>query len=542
MMGSNSQSQVSIPKAEMAHRPERQIGEVPPVVGMRDHQFALNLCSNILNFFVTVLVGIWLVPYLIGRLDVAAYGLIPLATTMTSYLSLFTLALNSAVGRFMTIALDRRDFNEANRIFNTSFWGTSIILLLLLAPCIWFSSHCAWFLKIPPGNERDSAWLFLATAGIFYLTTLSSAFNVTAFCRNRFDLTNVVSIFSTGIRVVGVLSLTSLWAPRVSHVGVAFLIATTTSCVGAILIWRHLTPMLELRLRWFSLSALRQMTGMGGWIVIDQIGTILFLQIDLVVVNRVIGAEATGQYGAVMTWATLLRGLGAVVAGVFAPTIIRLYSRNDMDGLVRYSCKAVRFLGLTMALPVGLVCGLSEPLLYLWLGPTYASLAPLMSLMTIHLCVNLTMYPLYNIQMATGKVRVPALVTCVVGVFNLFLAWWLSGPLGWGMYGVALAGGVTLTCRNIVFVQLYAAHVLHLRRSAFVHAGIPAWALAVGLSGIGWCVARSLSLHHWIDLVVAGTVLSCLYLGAVFLILFRRDELGQVLELLRLPKISVKRD
>jgi hypothetical protein len=74
-----------------------------PMISAR--RLLLNLTSNVLSFGISVLVGIWLTPYLIRRLGVGAYGLIPLTTSVTSYLAIFTVALNSAVGRFRTRAL-----------------------------------------------------------------------------------------------------------------------------------------------------------------------------------------------------------------------------------------------------------------------------------------------------------------------------------------------------------------------------------------------------------------------------------------------------
>ena len=196
---------------------------------------------------------------------------------------------------------------------------------------------------------------------------------------------------------------------------------------------------------------------MGGWILINQIGVLLYLGIDLVVVNKMVGPEAGGQYGAVMIWSTKLRSLAGVVAGVFGPTIISLYGRQDTTGLVAYCRRAVKFVGLVMALPTGLICGFAQPLLGIWLGPSFEPLAPLMMLMSIHLCVNLAVFPLFNIQVATNRVRVPGILTCVMGVGNLGLALLLAGPVGWGMYGVAAAGAVMLTAKNLVFTPIYGA-------------------------------------------------------------------------------------
>src|ERR1043166_2692347 len=97
-------------------------------------RFAVNLAANVGYLGLSMLVGVWYVPFLVRHLGAAAYGLIPLATTITSYLSLITLGLNSAVGRSLTIALEEQDHRKANLIFNTSLWGSLALCALLLVP------------------------------------------------------------------------------------------------------------------------------------------------------------------------------------------------------------------------------------------------------------------------------------------------------------------------------------------------------------------------------------------------------------------------
>lgn len=494
-------------------------------------QFFLNLASNILNFAFSLLAGIWLTPYLIRHLGVGAYGLIPLTTAVMSFLSLFTVALNSSVGRFMTIALDRNDEREANQIFNTSFWSIAGILLLLLAPSAWMAFHADSLFLVPKGAERDAAWLFMAMIGVFCLTTMNSAFSMASFCTNRFDLQNAVNILYTLARVVLIVLFFNVCVPRVWHVGLATLAATALSMAGAVLIWKNLTPMLQICPSWFSLDSLRKMTGMGGWILVNQLGSILFLSIDLVVVNKFLGSEASGRYGAVMTWSTLLRSLAGVIAGVFTPTIIILHSRADIPGMVRYSRQAVKLLGLAMAIPIGLICGLSTPLLRLWLGEEYVRLAPLMSLMTCHLCINLAVLPLFSIQVATGRVRAPGIVTAVMGFLNLGLAIILAGPAGWGVYGVAAAGAVALTAKNLIFTPWYGARIAGVHGLAFYGELLPVATLTLCLIVASSCVASILPLSSWHSLVGAGTLLSGIAGTFAFYFVLNRSERTQLVSL-----------
>src|SRR5664280_1814435 len=135
--------------------------------------FVANITANLLSFAVAILIGLWFTPYLIRHLGVAAYGLIPLAMTITSYLGLATITLNGAVGRFLTIAIEREDTKEANRIFNTALLGNILVVCVLFVPALLASSHVSAFFNVPAGCERPFAWLFFCVICSFFLTALN---------------------------------------------------------------------------------------------------------------------------------------------------------------------------------------------------------------------------------------------------------------------------------------------------------------------------------------------------------------------------------
>jgi len=66
-------------------------------------QLPRNLAANIAYFLVNILIGVLLVPYFIDTLGVAAYGLIPLATSITGYVAIVVQSLNTAVTRFPSL-------------------------------------------------------------------------------------------------------------------------------------------------------------------------------------------------------------------------------------------------------------------------------------------------------------------------------------------------------------------------------------------------------------------------------------------------------
>ncbi len=82
-------------------------------------RFRVNVLSNLGYFVFNAGIQLWFTPYLIRNLGVATYGLVPLATNITNYMAILTVALSGSVGRFLTIDLARGDLATANRTFNT---------------------------------------------------------------------------------------------------------------------------------------------------------------------------------------------------------------------------------------------------------------------------------------------------------------------------------------------------------------------------------------------------------------------------------------
>ncbi|HZO89654.1 MAG TPA: oligosaccharide flippase family protein [Chthonomonadaceae bacterium] len=496
----------------------------PQKTAIKRGRFAVNVVANVANFGLAMIVGICFVPYLIHHLGTAAYGLIPLATTMTAYMALITLGLNSAVGRSITIALEEGNEERARLVFNTSFVGSLILTGALLGPALWMAMHTDWFLRVPPGYEGQARWLFVCTIFAFLLNEIKTPFDVATFCHNRFDLRNLVSVCETTTRVGLVVLLFQMTTPRLWHMGLGILAGAIVSSLGAIRFWRLLTPTLHVSVRNFDWGVLRSLTSTGGWVIVNQIGAILFLSIDLLVINRLLGAEASGRYAAVMQLPLTLRYLAAAIQSVFTPTILYLFARKDITGLIAYARRAVKFIGLLLALPISLLCGLSEPILRLWLGPKFGSLAPLLTLMSAHLCVNLAIMPLLNLQLATDSMRVPGIVTMLMGLCNLGLALLLAGPMHWGLYGVAAAGAITLTGKNIAFTPLYAAHILRRGYGTFFREMLPIMgmtAMTVGLCRLALLLEGTL---NWSRLLASILVIAAVYLILVYRVLLSAQE------------------
>ncbi|MDB6029906.1 MAG: hypothetical protein JWM16_244 [Verrucomicrobiales bacterium] len=490
----------------------------------RRGRFAINLLANVGQLGLSSAIGLWYVPFLIRHLGPSIYGLLPLATTMTSYMAMITLSFNSAVARSMTIALEQGDDHKANHIFNTSFWSSAALGVALLFPAAIGIIHLDWLIRVPPGYEVQARWLFTCTVTAFLLNELKSPFEIASLCRNRFDLRNLIAMTEVLTRVGLVVALFYAISPRIKYVGFGIVCGTLISGVGAVRVWRLLTPGLRLGWRHFDWGIFKHLARTGGWVIVNQLGAMLYLGIDLIVANRLFGAEANGRYAALLQLSMFIRTFGTTISGVFYPTVLSLYARKEIDSLVSYLNHAIKFVGLALALPIGLVCGFSQPLLRVWVGPEFESLAPLLVLLCVHLCINLAVNPLLGLQLAANRMKVPGIVTLVMGACNLGLALFLAGPMHWGLYGIAGAGAIMLTLKHVWFTPFYAARILGQPSSCFWRGILPI--VAATLLTIILCrlMALGMDLSGWLPLGMAAAIVSGIYGAGVFLLLLTEGE------------------
>lgn len=436
-------------------------------------QLPRNLAANIGYFLVNIVIGLLLVPYFIDTLGVAAYGLIPLATSVTGYVAIVIHSLNTSVSRFLTVDLRRGDFGAANRTFNTSFFGLTAVIALMIPVAVVVAYFLPSIFNVPAGQESGTQLLFLGVCAAFFIRAWSGNFTVQLFAYNRLDLQNIVNISNVLVQVGLIVLFFTLFGPSLVLVGLAYLGGAVVSSCISIIFAKRVCPNLRVSLHSFDRRRVKSLCGMGWWVVVNQIGSLLFLQVDLIVVNMIFGADAGGEYAIALQWVVLLRAVAGTLSGVLTPMVLTYYAQNRTETLIRVTKSAVKFMGLAMALPIGLVCGFAPQLLTIWVGSEFAYLAPLLILLTCHLIINLAVLPLFAINVAYNRVRVPGIVTLFMGIGNFALAVGLSLLTGWGYYGVAAAGAIVLTLKNTIFIPWYATRVLGVDAHTFTRSMVP---------------------------------------------------------------------
>lgn len=479
-------------------------------------QLPRNLIANIAYFMANIVIGIFLVPYFVSTLGIAAYGLIPLVTSITGYVAIIIMSLNTAVSRYLTVELQQEDYAAANRTFNTAVLVLSACIALMFPVVIAIAMFVPRLFNVPTGQESDAAILFLGVCAAFLIRSWSGNFTVQLFACNRLDLQNVVNVTNLLVQTGLIIIFFTLFGPNLAFIGAAYLAGAIAASAISIVLAKRVCPYLKVSIHSFDRSQLKVLGGMCWWVVINQIGALLFLQMDLIVVNILFGAASAGEYAIAFQWVGLLRGITDVLSGALTPMIFTYYARAQIEMLTRVMTSAVKLMGIAIALPIGLICGFAPQVLTFWVGGKFAFLAPLMVLLTIHLVINLAVVPLFSLNVAYNKVRLPGILTLLMGIGNLSLAIALPLLFGWGYYGVAAAGAIMLTLKNAVFTPWYAARVMGMAAHTFMGSLLPGILMTIGLIvGIA-ALELFIPITSIVSLMLVGGILGLAYLILVW--------------------------
>jgi membrane protein EpsK len=308
-----------------------------------------------------------------------------------------------------------------------------------------------------------------------------------------------------------IVVLFGIKGPSLELIGCAYIIAAIVASVIAIIFAKRVCPHLYLSIESFDRSRVRELGNMGGWVFIDQIGALLLLQIDLIVVNIFFGATATGDYAIVLTWGNQLRTIAVVLASVLTPMILTFYAREHTEAMIRVMKSAVKLMGLSLALPIGLVCGFAPQILTIWVGEKYVFLAPLMIILTLHLIVNRAVLPIFSVNIAYNQVRVPGIMTLITGLANIVLAVILVHFTGLGLYAVAISGAIMLTLKDAIFNPWYTSKVLGVSVRTFSVEMLPGVVACLLLGTVATILGFFFPLATLIPLVITGVIISIMY-------------------------------
>jgi membrane protein EpsK len=397
-------------------------------------QVQRNLIFNIVSLLSNVAVGVFYTPYLVKSLGIVAYGVVPLALIINQYISVVTGSLTSALTRFYSIALQKGEKEEASKYLSTSLVVVLGLIAILILPLWYLIQNVDAIFTIPNELVASARLLFTFTVISFFFSLLSSVFNITLYAYNRLDYLNVIKIIRVAGKLVFVILLFSFLNVNIAYVGLANLITEVIIFIFSVVIFFKFTlGLVDLKLKNFNKVALKAVSFMAFWVIVQQLGDTGLYRIDNLLINIFWSSKESGILGAFTELGNYSMIIASVIGSLFGPLILIAYSKNDHEQVKTITLDRSLSVGVMVAVMVGAIGGFSPIILKIWLGEEFVAY-------NSWLLLKLALVPFYSaagvfsfVIRAWNKVRFSALVTVALGIINLvalyFLAKYADGDL-----------------------------------------------------------------------------------------------------------------
>jgi O-antigen/teichoic acid export membrane protein len=401
-------------------------------------RFVSGLGFGYIHTAVTVLVGLWLAPYLLRHLGQHDYGLWLLGAQVLVYLALMDLGIVQVVPRDVAIAAGRANGNFAELQAIIGQTGRIVLWQVPFVALVGFL--VVWLL---PAEWAELRWPLAIAVATFVVTFPLRVFN--AILQGLQDLAFVGGVqlaswmAGTFVTVAGIAGELGLYSLALGWV--------TTQVVSAILGWRRVVTthpdVLPSRIPTLVFSTVRPQIKTGAWISVNQIAQVLLAGTDLVVIGKLIGPDAVVLYACTGKLLTMMATQPQLFMQMALPALSELRtaaSRERLFDVTRSMAQVMVFLSGGI---VAVVLAVNQPFVTWWMGEArfggFALTAMLLfSMLLRHM--NLTLvYTLF----CFGYERRLAMTSVADGLVGFALMVWLVPRFG--VYGAVL-GALAAQC------------------------------------------------------------------------------------------------
>jgi O-antigen/teichoic acid export membrane protein len=473
--------------------------------------------------FVTIGLGIFLMPFTMSHLGKSEYGLWMLAASMTGYLQLLDLGYGSGLVRQITQADARQDDDDMNVVLSTfvvvygAIGIVSLAVIALLALIV-----IPRFPNLSADDVRTAQWVI---AIIGFRTALAfplSVFGAVTTARQRFALTGRIAI------VLTLLQGAATYIVLRAGYGLIPLVATTTAIalvgyVAYAAAARATFPAMRISVRRFSPQQVREVTSFSFYLFLISIAVYAGTSVDNLIIGAYLGTSAIAVYTVALRLTEYQRQLCGQFGGFLFPLVVRFDADRDVHSLRTTLIDGTRIaFGLACCVALGLLA-FGRELIALWMGPGFAGSTLPLYVLALASIVMVAQGPAGTILLATGRHRLVAGASVLEIVLNVVFS--IALVSGFGLTGVAIGTFLPYAILNLAVLMPIAARAVNVPLRQFAAAVLtPALVATAPAATAAFLFRQAASAPTFATVLGQLAVVGLVYLAAFLWLGLRRAD------------------
>lgn len=490
----------------------------------------LTLCTSMFAIVVTIATNFFLSPYIVETLGEEANGFTQLANNFVNYASLITVALNSMVGRFITMHYYKGEKDQSNKFYSSIMIANIAIICLLVVPALILIFKLESVVNIESSSVLYVKLLFAFVFGNFFVAQINSVLGITTYVSNRQYIVNTINSVKTVLNGLFLLLLFSIFTPKMYYVSlVALLLGVLTVPIYAV-ISRKILPDLKINFEYFSIRTIWQMFSAGIWNVVTQCGALLMTGVDLLLANILIGPAAMGILSVSKVMPNCVTQIAGSVCSSFSPNLTIAYAGGNTKDIVNSLRFSMKCSSIIVSIPIMVLCVYGKTFYTLW-QPTLSS--DVLSILSFLACIQYIPLAgpqvLNNVFTTSNKLRLNSLSVLLCGIINVIVVILLVKFTNLGLLAIAAISAIITILRNLIITVPYSAKILNLKWNTF-YKDVLISCLCCFINGVYCVIFQYIVIPtSWFKMVISVFCASVFSLLSLFLLLLSKQEKKQLL-------------
>lgn len=408
-------------------------------------QLKIGIILSYINLGVGNLIPIFYTPIMLNLLGKSEYGLYKLSSNVTSYLSLISLGIGSAVTRYLIKEKTEKGEEAEKKIFGLFMIIFQVIALAAFLVGVFLTFNLdIWYKDSLTEVElqRMGILVFIMVINTALSFSLSPYVSIVT-AHERFVFLQLMNIISTCFGPI--LNLVALF---MGFASVGMTISTLIlSVVSRVIYFIYVRNRMKIKpvYKELPLDILKEILVFSFWIFVGNVVGQLYNATDTVMIGAVqeLGTDGVAVYNVGLTFNSIMLSLTIAISNVLSPKVNKMvFSGASGKELTDLAIKVGRLQCYIMMLIISGFIAFGRPFIFYYAGEGYMDAYWVAVLMMVPNMIPLAQSVCSGIIVAQNRHRFRSLMYLFIASINVIGTWILMKR--YGIVGAAFMTGLAL--------------------------------------------------------------------------------------------------
>ncbi len=480
---------------------------------MAKSQLKIGAVLTYVNMAIGSLIPMFYTPIMLDLLGQSDYGLYKLASTVTSYLSLLSFGIGSAVMRYLIMYKEQEGKEGEAKIlglFNVIF-GIISAIILVVGLILTFNVGRFYDGALTSSELNKLKWMVLLLTLNTVVGITSTVYTSCVMSHEKFLFIQVINILTTIVTPIANLIALFMGFNSMGLIVSTLILTIVTRIVYTV----YVTYAIKIKpvYKGMPTHLIKELVVFSFWVFLGNIVNQLYSATDTMIIGAIPALATVGVaiYNIGATFNNMMMNFSIGISGVITPKInTMVFSGSSTDELTEILIKV----GRLQAYIVTIVCSgfivFGKQFIVLWAGEGYEQAYAVALFTMIPSCVPLMQSVALSIIVSQNKHRFRSIVYLCIAIANVVGTVLVVNK--YGIVGAAVVSGIAYIIGQGFVMNWYYWKKIKLNIPKFWFSVMKIVLIGAVLCVVGLVITQFVALDNWVIMfagIIAYTLVFC---------------------------------